>query len=63
MAHVGVVYDSRYGHTAALARAVGEGAAGVDGVTARLYFADDVVAAPDRLDECDAMIFGCPTMM
>jgi NAD(P)H dehydrogenase (quinone) len=63
MTHVGVVYDSRYGHTAALARAVGEGAASVDGVTARLYFAEDVVAAPDRLDECDAMIFGCPTMM
>ncbi|RYE41212.1 MAG: flavodoxin family protein [Hyphomicrobiales bacterium] len=63
MAHVGIVYDSGYGHTAALARAVGEGAASVDEVTARLYFADDVAAAPELLDGCDAMIFGSPTYM
>jgi len=63
MTHVGVVYDSRFGHTAAQARAVGEGAAAVAEVTARLYFVEDVVAEPERLDECDAMIFGSPTFM
>jgi multimeric flavodoxin WrbA len=63
MTHVGVVYDSGFGHTAAQARAVGEGAVSVDGVSARLYFVDDVLATPERLDECDAMIFGSPTLM
>lgn len=63
MAHVGIVYDSGYGHTAALARAVGEGAASVDQATARLYFAEDAAAAPELLDSCDAMIFGSPTYM
>jgi NAD(P)H dehydrogenase (quinone) len=57
------VYDSRYGHTAAQARAVGEGAAGVDGITARLYFVDDLVGNVAQLDACDALIFGCPTFM
>jgi NAD(P)H dehydrogenase (quinone) len=63
MTHVGIVYDSGYGHTAAQARAVGEGAAAVKDVTARLYFVDDLVDTPELLDECDAMIFGSPTYM
>jgi multimeric flavodoxin WrbA len=63
MTHVGIIYDSGYGHTAAQARAVGEGAAMVHDVTARLYFVEDVVSEPERLDECDAMIFGSPTYM
>ena len=63
MTHVGVVYDSGYGHTAAQARAVGEGAAGVGGVTARLYFVEDLTSDPAQLDVCDAMIFGSPTYM
>lgn len=63
MTHVGIVYDSEHGHTAAQARAVGEGAAAVGEVTARLYFVDDVAAEPGRLDPCDAMIFGSPTYM
>jgi NAD(P)H dehydrogenase (quinone) len=63
MAFVGVVYDSGMGHTAALARAVGEGAASVDGVGARLYFAEEIAAEPTPLDSCDALIFGAPTYM
>ncbi|MGY2876180.1 NAD(P)H dehydrogenase (quinone) [Marmoricola sp. URHA0025 HA25] len=61
--HVGIVYDSGYGHTAAQARAVGEGAASVEGVTARLYFADEMAGDPHGLDHCDAFIFGSPTYL
>ncbi|XNL74080.1 flavodoxin family protein [Actinomadura madurae] len=60
---IGVVYDSGYGHTAAQARAVGEGAASVPGAEVALYFAEEVAADPGRLDRCDALIFGTPTYM
>jgi NAD(P)H dehydrogenase (quinone) len=60
---IGVVYDSGYGHTAAQARAVGEGAASVPGTDVALYFAEEVGADPHQLDHCDALIFGTPTYM
>jgi multimeric flavodoxin WrbA len=63
MTYIGVVYDSGYGHTAALARAVGEGALQVAGVNARLFFASDVAQDLEVLDPCDALIFGTPTYM
>jgi NAD(P)H dehydrogenase (quinone) len=63
MTFVGVVYDSGYGHTAAQARAVGEGAASVPGVDAKLFFAAEAMVDPHELDVCDAMIFGTPTYM
>ncbi|KAA0109828.1 flavodoxin family protein [Mycolicibacterium sp. P1-5] len=63
MTSIGIVYDSGYGHTAAQARAVGEGAARIEGVSARLYFAGEVAEDPSLLDPCDALIFGTPTYM
>lgn len=60
---IGVVYDSGYGHTAAQARAVGEGAASVPDIDVALYFAEEVAADPHQLDHCDALIFGTPTYM
>jgi NAD(P)H dehydrogenase (quinone) len=63
MTSIGIVYDSGYGHTAAQSRAVGEGAASIDGVSARLYFAGEVAEDPHLLDPCDALIFGTPTYM
>lgn len=63
MGSVGVVYDSGYGHTAAQARAVGEGAAGVPGTEVALYFAEEVAADPRQLDGCDALVLGTPTYM
>ncbi|MGK3209224.1 flavodoxin family protein [Amycolatopsis sp. MEPSY49] len=63
MGSIGVVYDSGYGHTAAQARAVGEGAASVAGADVALYFAEEVAADPRQLDPCDALIFGTPTYM
>jgi len=61
--HVGVVYDSGYGHTAAQARAVAEGAASIQGVSARMYFAEEMAGDPHGLDRCDALIFGTPTYL
>lgn len=63
MGSIGVVYDSGFGHTAAQARAVGEGAASVPGIDVCLYFAEEVAADPRQLDHCDALIFGTPTYM
>ncbi|OZM78649.1 flavodoxin family protein [Pseudonocardia sp. MH-G8] len=63
MGSIGVVYDSGFGHTAAQARAVGEGAASVAGADVALYFAEEVAADPRQLDHCGALIFGTPTYM
>jgi NAD(P)H dehydrogenase (quinone) len=63
MTSIGIVYDSGYGHTAAQARAVGEGAASIEGVSARLYFAEETAENPGALDPYDALIFGAPTYM
>ncbi|WP_326837523.1 flavodoxin family protein [Amycolatopsis rhabdoformis] len=63
MAFVGVVYDSGYGHTAAQARAVGEGVLRVDGAECRMFFASDVAGDLEALDACDALIFGTPTYL
>jgi NAD(P)H dehydrogenase (quinone) len=60
---VGVVYHSGFGHTAAQARAVGEGVLRVPGVEAEMYFAEDAASEPTLLDSCDALILGCPTYM
>jgi len=61
--NVAVVYHSGFGHTAALADAVAEGAreagAAVDMIAVD-SMSEDVW---DRLDGTDAMIFGCPTYM
>jgi NAD(P)H dehydrogenase (quinone) len=63
MALVAVVYHSGYGHTAAQARAVCEGALEVDGIESQMIFAGDAEGDPAQLSAADAMIFGCPTYM
>ncbi|GAA1826729.1 flavodoxin family protein [Pseudonocardia ailaonensis] len=63
MTSVGIVYHSGFGHTAALARAVGEGALSVPGTAARLVFAEDAARDPDALGAYDALVLGCPTYM
>jgi len=63
MPFVAVVYHSGYGHTAAQARAVCEGALEVDGVTSRMIFAEDATEDPRLLDAADAIVLGCPTYM
>jgi multimeric flavodoxin WrbA len=62
-----VVYHSGYGHTQKQAEAVAEGAASAEGVDCHLIPVADLEAedAPawEKLDGCDAMVFGSPTYM
>ena len=72
MTRVVIAYHSGYGHTAAVAGSVRQGADGVEGVRATLV---DVSTLPppdksrrltgawDELHNADAIIFGCPTYM
>ena len=63
MSKVAVVYHSGYGHTAAVAKAVARGAAGVEGTQAQLISVDDIDRHWDDLKAADAIIFGTPTYM
>jgi NAD(P)H dehydrogenase (quinone) len=58
-----VVYHSGFGHTAAQARAVGEGCLRVGGAGAEMMFCEDAEEQLDRLTAADALIFGAPTYM
>ena len=63
MSKVAVVYHSGYGHTAAVAKAVAQGAEGVEGIEAQLISVADIDRHWDDLAAVDAMIFGAPTYM
>lgn len=63
MSKVAVVYHSGYGHTAAVAKAVARGAAGVDGANAKLISVTDIDRHWNDLKNADAIIFGAPTYM
>ena len=52
-----VVYESMFGNTEAIARAIGDGVAG-QGATVTVC---DVASAPFQFDEVDALILGGPT--
>lgn len=64
---VSIVYFSGYGHTTKQAEAVQEGAAKVDGVSAKLIVIDKEGNIPDAewdaLAASDAIVFGSPTYM
>ena len=60
---VGVVYHSSFGHTAVLAEAVAEGVRHADAI-AHVIPADTITEAQwERLDACDAIVFGSATRM
>lgn len=63
MPTVTIVYHSGFGHTAAQARAVCEGALEVPGVESRMIFAEDAARDVALLADADAIIFGAPTYM
>ena len=63
MSKVAVVYHSGFGHTAAIAKAVARGAAGVEGIEAQLISVTDIEKRWDDLKGADAIIFGTPTYM
>lgn len=72
MTRLGVVYQSGQGHTRSLATAILEGAQEVSGVSAEMFevTGKDVqdgrfagAALLEKLDGCDAIVFGCATYM
>lgn len=63
MCKVAIVYHSGDGHTERLARAVLAGAASVGGVDTYFIRAREGIEHLDKLDDADAIIFGCPTYM
>jgi NAD(P)H dehydrogenase (quinone) len=63
MSKIAVVYHSGYGHTAAIAKAVARGAAGVEGIGAQLISVTEIDKHWDDLKLADAIIFGTPTYM
>jgi NAD(P)H dehydrogenase (quinone) len=58
---IAVVYDSGYGHTEKLAHAVLEGTARVSGTEGFLVPVANDPIPWERLEQCDAIIFGSPT--
>ena len=63
MSKVAIVYHSGYGHTAAVAKAVAKGAAGIADTIAQLIAVADVDKHWNDLAAADAIIFGAPTYM
>ena len=63
MSTVAIVYHSGFGHTHALAEAIGRGAQSVSGTTVALIPVTDAEAREGDLDRADAIIFGSPTYM
>ena len=63
MSNIAVVYHSGYGHTAAVAKAVARGVAGVAGAQVQLISVADIDQHWDDLNAADALIFGTPTYM
>ena len=60
---IAVVYHSGYGHTAAQAKAVAEGAQAVDGAEVQVVSLGEGEVPWETLNAADALIFGCPTYM
>lgn len=59
---VGIVYYSKYGHTKLQAEAVAKGAKDA-GAEVMVMTAEEAIAGIDKLDSCDAIVFGSPTYM
>jgi NAD(P)H dehydrogenase (quinone) len=63
MPTVVVIYHSALGRTRALAKAVADGAAEIEGTTSELVSVDEGPRVHTVLGQADAIIFGCPTYM
>lgn len=63
MSYIVIVYHSGYGHTAVLADAVRQGAAGVEGTTVEVIKAEDAPSNWGAFEKADAIVFGAPTYM
>lgn len=60
---IAIVYHSGYGHTAVLAEAVRQGAAGVAGTEVLMFKAEEAAEHLADLARAKAIIFGAPTYM
>jgi multimeric flavodoxin WrbA len=60
---VATVFHSGMGHTAAVAKAVRDGAASVPNTRTPIIYVTEIDDHWDELNAADAMIFGCPTYM
>jgi NAD(P)H dehydrogenase (quinone) len=58
---IAIVYDSGWGHTAALAEAAARGVSEVSGVKAHLVAVSEGFDRWELLERCDGIIFGSPT--
>jgi NAD(P)H dehydrogenase (quinone) len=63
MKKITIVYHSGYGHTQIQAEHVLKGAQTISGVQTTLITSDEAIKDLSRLNEADAIIFGCPTYM
>lgn len=63
MSNVAIVFHSGFGHTKALAEAVGKGAESVSGTKVSLIPVAEAEAREAELDAADAIVFGSPTYM
>jgi len=64
MIKVAVVFHSGFGHTKLQAEAVARGAESVSGAKVVIYnVAEEPEEVTERLDDADAIVFGCPTYM
>lgn len=61
MSHILVLFDSKTGNTAQMARYVGEGASEIPGCEVRVRSLDE--ATPDDVVWCDGLAVGSPTNM
>lgn len=60
---VGVIYCTRFGHTAAQAQAVRRGVLRVPGAEVEIFTTEAAIKNGEFLDRCAALIFGTPTYM
>ena len=63
MKNLVIVFHSGMGHTSYQAKAVRDGAAGVEGVNVELVYVEDARERLEDISQVDGMIFGCPTYM
>lgn len=63
MTSIAIIYHSGFGHTAAVAQSVAQGAAEVAGTEVHLIPIEEFEAKQALADNADAIIFGSPTYM
>lgn len=63
MKTVAIIYHSGFGHTKKVAEFVAQGVSSVSDINVWLLTTDEAVQEMEKLQECDALVFGTPTYM